>query len=355
MPFLSEQTVYRMLTHFYLACSDEVTGAPLQSSRPRKTQLHRLDALRKYPVSIPSSAAPPRIQPSQSKTAGPRVFHRIGSVFKQAYLDIVNNHTMAILAAAIVPYLPIPHLFGRILAAMQQVIPTDSMGLVRSVLHDVITPHRGRFLTIGILGTIWTASSGFSSLIEALDVAYDVPETRPIWKTRLLAVGLMLVIGGLLFAGAISMFLGPEFGGWLAARLHLSWIFARIWPIFRWAIAVAFTILAVELMFYWAPNVKQRFLSTLPGAAIGVGVWIGASYLLGLYFQHFADFNKTYGTLGAAVALMEWLFWSWFFILVGAEINSELLKAQGHGRIQLKQPPPKAVHAHPAWEEDKVA
>jgi membrane protein len=259
---------------------------------------------------------------------------------------------LLILAASIVSFLPIPNLFDTILEAMQRVIPADSMGLVRGILNDVITPSKRSFLTVGILGTLWTASGGFANLIEALNVAYDVPETRPFYQTRVLAIGLMFIIGGLLVLGAVSMFVGPEFGTWVATKLDLSWMFAMMWPHLRWAIAVAFSVLAVELMFYWAPNVKQRFWATLPGAAIGVGFWIAASYVLGLYFQHFAHFNRTYGTLGAAVALMVWLYWSWFFILVGAEINSELLKASVKGRLVVKHPPPEIVRARPAWEEE---
>jgi len=310
---------------------------------------------------------------TQKHDLGPRMaFREVGSVLRKAYQDVLNNHTMAmaaglsyyfvmslfpllILAASLVAYLPIPNLFDRILFAMQEIIPADSMGLVRGVLKDVVAPHKGGFLTVGILGTVWAASGGFASLIEALNVAYDVPETRPFWKTRGLAIGLMVVIGSLVVIGSTSMFLGPKFGAWIAAKLSLSWMFVSFWPALRWVISVAFIVLAVELLFYWAPNVKQRFLSTLPGATIGVGFWIAASFALGLYFQHFANFNKTYGTLGAAVALMVWLYWSWFFILVGAEINSELLKAQGHGRMELKQPPPRVVHARPAWEEDEAA
>jgi membrane protein len=296
------------------------------------------------------------------------VFRKIGCTLNKVYKDIMRNHTMAlaaglsyyfvlslfpalILAAAIVSFLPVPNLFDRILTAMQSVVPADSMGLVRAILNDVITPNKGSFLTLGILATLWSASGGFASLIEALNVAYDVPETRPIWKTRLLAIGLMIVIGGLLVVGALSMFLGPQFGAWLAAKLHLSTVFAAVWPYLRWVISIAFTVLAVEILFFWAPNVKQRFLATLPGAIVGVGFWIASSYALGLYFQRFAHFNKTYGTLGAAIALMVWLYWSWFFILAGAEINSELLKAEGHGRLVLKQPPPKVITARPAWEE----
>ncbi len=290
-------------------------------------------------------------------------------IFKKAYADIMNNHVMAlaaglsyyfvmslfpllILAAAVVAYLPVPNLFDRIVAAMAQFVPADSMGLVRAVLKDVISPHKGSFLTFGILGTLWAASGGFSSLIEALNVAYNVPETRPIWKTRLLAIGLMFVIGTLMIAGVALMFVGPQFGGWLAGKVGLSAQFADAWPVLRWVFSVAFMVLAVELMFFWAPNVKQRFWATLPGAAIGVAFWIGTSFALGLYFRSFANYNKTYGTLAGAIALMAWLYYSWFVILIVAEFNSELLNAAGKGRLPLKQPPPRAIRVRPAWEED---
>ncbi|HET8668111.1 MAG TPA: YihY/virulence factor BrkB family protein, partial [Terriglobales bacterium] len=113
--------------------------------------------------------------------------------------------------------------------------------------------------------------------------------------------------------------------------------------------------LAVEVIYFWAPNVEQRFLATLPGAIIGVIFWIGSSYGLGIYFQKFANYNKTYGILGAAMALMVWLYWSWFAILVGAEINSELVKAGGEGKLELKEKPPAAVKPRPAWEERPAA
>ena len=108
---------------------------------------------------------------------------------------------------------------------------------------------------------------------------------------------------GMLVALSV-MIVGPRFGEWLAARVHLSGLFVLLWPYIHWTIAVGFTILAVEALYFLAPNVKQRFLATLPGAVLAVGCWIGLSYLLGIYFRHFANFNKTYGTLGAAIALM---------------------------------------------------
>ncbi len=288
-----------------------------------------------------------------------------------AYNDIMTNHTMTlaaglsyyfvlslfpmlILLAAVVGYLPIPDLFNQILGLMSQVVPADSMGLVNRVVKTVVQPHSG-LLTFGIIGTLSSASGGFAALIEALNVAYDVPETRPIWKTRLLALVLTFIIGGLLILAVSVIVLGPKLGIWIVKLTTLGWNFMDVWPYIKWSAAVVFMVLAIELIFYWAPNIRQRFFATLPGAIIGVAFWIGSSYALGFYFRQFAHYNKTYGILGAAIALMVWLYWSWFAILVGAEINSELVKVSRRGRLELKQKPPAAVEPRPAWEEKPAA
>lgn len=296
---------------------------------------------------------------------------RLRDIAENAFNDVMNNHIMSlaaglsyyfvlslfpflILLASLLAYLPVPHLFDQILVTMSRVVPPDSMKLVYRVVGTVVHPHGG-LLTLGIVGTLWAASGGFNSLIEALNVAYDVPETRPIWKTRLLSIGLMFVIGGLLTVALAAMVFGPKLGEWSANLVGLGPAFMRVLPYIRWGVSIAFNVLAVELLFWRAPNVRQHFGFTLPGAVIGVAFWIGSSYLLGLYFRHFANYNKTYGILGAAIALMVWLYWSWFAILIGAEINAEFLKAVGRGKLELKGKPPAAVKPRPAWEEKPAA
>lgn len=275
----------------------------------------------------------------------------------RTYTDVLRNHTLQMAAAlsyyfvlsffpaliflsAVVAYLPVPNLFEQALTTMSRFLPPDSMGLVRRVLADVITPNRGAFLSFGVLGTLWAASGGFSAAIEALNIAYDVKDDRPFWKTRPLAIGLALMTGFLLLLALSVMIVGPRFGEWLAARIHLSNLFVLLWPYIHWTIAIAFTVLAVEGLYFLAPNVKQRFLATLPGAVLAVVCWLLLSYLLGMYFRHFANFNKTYGTLGAAIALMTWLYWTGFAMLLGAELNAELAKISEEGRIQEKHEPP---------------
>jgi membrane protein len=136
------------------------------------------------------------------------------------------------------------------------------------------------------------------------------------------------------------MIVGPRFGGWVANRIHLSRLFVLVWPYIHWSVAIGFSILAVETLYFLAPNVRQRLRATLPGATLAVGCWIALSYLLGLYFRHFASFNKTYGTLGAAIALMTWLYWTGFALLVGAELNCELAKISAQGEIEEKHERP---------------
>src|SRR5258708_5950390 len=274
----------------------------------------------------------------------------------RTYDDIQDNHTLQMAAAlsyyfvislfpgliflsAVVAYLPVPDLFDQALTLMSRFVPAESMGLVRKVLTDVVTPYRTTFLSFGLLGTMWAASGGFTAAIEALNIAYDVQETRPFWKTRPLALALTLLMGTLLLTALGVMVVGPRFGEWLAAKLHSEAFFIVLWPYIRWIIAVTFTVLSVEALYFLGPNVKQRFWASLPGAILAVAAWLALSYLLGIYFRQFANFNKTYGTLGAAVALMVWLYWTGFAMLVGAELNTELAKISSGGKLQEKREP----------------
>jgi membrane protein len=128
------------------------------------------------------------------------------------------------------------------------------------------------------------------------------------------------------------MMVGPRFGERAAARVHLSHVFVLLCPYVHWSLAIEFTILAVEVLYFLSRNVKQWLRATLPGAILAMGCWIALSYLLAIYFRHFAYFNGTYGTLGAAIALMTWLYWTGFAMLVGAKLNCELAKVSTQGR-----------------------
>ena len=270
--------------------------------------------------------------------------HTLQMAAALSYYYVLSIFPALILLSAIVAYLPVAGLFDQAISLMSGFVPPDSMELLRKVLSDVVTPNRGTFLSFGLLGTLWAASGGFAAAIEALNIAYEGEEARPFWITRPTAIGLTLLVGALLLIALGVMIVGPEFGTWVSLRLHLSWLFAQAWPYIHWTVSVLFTVLAVEFLYFLAPNVKQRFWSTLPGAVLSVGCWIGLSYALGIYFRSFAHFSKTYGTMGAAIALMVWLYWTSFAMLVGAELNCQLAKESAKGKIPQDEDPSGLTH-----------
>jgi membrane protein len=291
-------------------------------------------------------------------------FGGIKQALGRAYQDLGRHHTSQAAAAlsyyfvlsvfpaliflsAVIGILPVGNLFNEALGFMSQVLPADAMHILSGVLGDVLRSHHAAWLSFGMLGIIWAASSAFAALIEALGIAYDAKDDRPYWKTRSLAIALAGVSGGLFLVALIVIVLGPRFGNWLATKFGLSIVFATIWPTLRWTIAICFTVLAIEFIYFLAPNARQRFGATLPGAIFSVVVWNGLSFLLRIYFAHFAHFNRTYGTLGGFIALMTWLYWTSFTLLVGAELNSELAKQSGRGSVQPRAP----SHAKSAAEE----
>ena len=140
------------------------------------------------------------MRPAQLKAAVVRAYedvnrnHMLQVAAALSYYFVMALFPALVLLSAFVAYLPVPDLFNQALNLMSRFVPEDGMALVRRVLADVITPNRDVFLSFGLLGVFWAASGGFANAIEALNIAYDVEETRPFWKTRLLAVGLTFLM-----------------------------------------------------------------------------------------------------------------------------------------------------------------
>jgi membrane protein len=245
-----------------------------------------------------------------------------------AFFFLLSLFPLLIFLASLLAYLPIPNLFEQTLQIMGRVVPVEAMGMVRSVLKDVLRT-RPQLLSFTIVWAVFAASGAINALITILNIAYDVPEGRSYCKKRLIAFGLTLFIGLMVLLVLLMTVLGPEFGNWLANHVEVGPSFAGLWPYFRWSLIAIFTVLSIEAIYFVGPNVKQRFKDQIPGAAIAVASWIGASFGFGWYVGHFAHYNQTFGTLGAVIALMMWFYITALALLLGAEINAELVHSRG--------------------------
>jgi membrane protein len=255
-----------------------------------------------------------------------------------SYYFVLSLFPLLVSMASLLGYVPIPHLFEGLLSLMAKLVPGDGMSLVRNIVSDVVNHKHLHFFTLGLIFTIWTVSSGFAAIIDGLDVVYRVRETRPVWKTRPIALGLTLLAGSLLLVAVGLMVEGTSLGIWFTGRFGLSPAILAVWRFLRSGIAVASAVLAVELLYHFGPDVKQRFRDSLTGAIVAVMSWVGLSYLLGSYFRHFESLDKTYGPLGAAIGLYVWFYLSGFAILLGGEINFLLSELRDRRTLQRSSP-----------------
>jgi membrane protein len=266
------------------------------------------------------------------------------------YLGLLENHTFLVAAGvayrfalcvfpalilflALVASLPLPDLFGPLSRAMFSLLPAETARSLEIILLDALKSNHAVWLSIGTLGTVWVLATTFGSLIEALDLAYEVSKERSFWKNLVVSLLLAVVMAGLLLFALASALAQPLLGEWLIRRMYLTREALMMWPPIRWAASFCFALITVELIYFLAPNVKQRFSATLPGALLTVLCWVGLSHLLGFYFYHVADFGATYGTLGGFAVLMTWLYWNLLVLLIGAELNAELAKVSRKGPI----------------------
>jgi membrane protein len=249
-----------------------------------------------------------------------------------SYYFLLALLPLLIFLSAMLGYLRIPSLFGQLLDILAVVVPPQAMQMVQHILTSLLVPHHGGLLSFGLLGYLWTASGGFTALIEALNVAYDVEKMRSWWRDRLMSLLLMVTTGGLSLLGLLLIIAGPHFGHFLTDMFPIPRAFGDIWPSLRLATIFVTFVVAVEAQYFLAPNCRQRFANTLPGALVAVfGIFL-SSAVLAYYFNHFANYNKTYGSLGAVIILMVWFYVVALLFVVGAEWNAELRKltAVGH-------------------------
>jgi membrane protein len=274
------------------------------------------------------------------------------AVFKGAGSDF-SNHAMSTYAAALayrvlfslfpfliflialVGFLQVPQLFDWLRDQAALLLPGQAMEQVNRVIGELQTP-RGGLLSVGAVLALWSASAGVLSLMEALNVAYDVDERRPVWKRYVLAVVYTVGLAALMIAAAALMILGPELAGWIAGKIGLEQVFVTLWNWLRWPAAALLLMLAVSLVYYLLPNARQRFRYITPGAVLSVLIWIAASVGFGLYVSNFANYSATYGSIGAIVILLFYFYLSASVLLLGAEINA-VIESQAATNPQRRQ------------------
>lgn len=255
-----------------------------------------------------------------------------GSAAAVSYYFLFSFFPFLLFVTALVAYLPLKTPVEHFLDWMRPLMPAQAMVLLDTHLRDLIARERPHLLTLGLLGSFWSASRGVDAVRHALNLAYGVKESRPLWKTELLAWGTTITGALVVLFAASALIAGGGVGPWIAGKLGVRSGFVSTMHWLRWPILGTTFMTATGLAYRLLPNAKQRFRFIVPGAAGGALVWMGATWAFGKYVADFGHYDVTYGSLGGVVILLTWLYLSAFVAVAGGELNAGVERALGTGR-----------------------
>jgi membrane protein len=216
-----------------------------------------------------------------------------------------------------------------IVSGLGRMAPGSASNLVHSVIEQTFKASSGVKLAAGILGALWAASGGMGAVVVSLNVIHRVSETRPWWKQRLTTVGLTLGLAVLVIVALVLVLYGGKIEETLATHIGLSRPFRLAWRAIQWVVSFAAMFLSFSLVYYFGPDIEDRkWYWVTPGAVAGVALWLLSSLGFRVYLHFFNSYSATYGSLGAVIILMLWLYMTGLAILVGGELNF-VIEAEG--------------------------
>ncbi|HUQ83351.1 MAG TPA: YihY/virulence factor BrkB family protein [Gemmatimonadaceae bacterium] len=220
--------------------------------------------------------------------------------------------------------------FQLLAGQLKQVVPSEGWLVIGGVISDVVyAKNAPGLMSIGAVLAIWAGSNVFSALIDALNAAYDVTDTRPWWKKKLIAMASVLVIGMVVLTSTVLIIGGDRLGVWLADQLGLGATARTVFGYLPIPIAFALLVTIAALSYYFLPNLRQSKRQVLVGALFTTIVWAMVTLAFRVYVTNFANYNATYGAIGGVIVLLTWMYFSMLVFLIGGEINSELHRGTG--------------------------
>jgi membrane protein len=273
-----------------------------------------------------------------------------GLAAQLAYYFFLALFPALLFLVALASFFPVANLVDTITSALSRVAPYEALKLIQDQLIKISQDKNGGLLTIGMIGTIWSSASGVTAIIDTLNQAYDIQESRPWWKVRLLALWLTIALAIFVLVAFALVLVGPTVAEKVAEWMYLGPVFTWTWWILQWPVVFALVALAIALVYYFAPDAEQDFVWITPGSVFATAAWVLISLGFKFYVAHFGSYNATYGTIGGIIVLLTWFYVSSLAVLMGAELNSEIEHASPYGKAPGEKVPGEKRALGPAAE-----
>ncbi|MHB8160254.1 MAG: YihY/virulence factor BrkB family protein [Thermoleophilia bacterium] len=252
-----------------------------------------------------------------------------------AYNFFLTMMGVLILTVSTMAYLPIDNLGEQIVGQLKIVLPSDALSLVDRTLARTFDHGRFPIFILSLLGTVYVMSNGYAGLITSLNRIYRLKEHRPWLRVRLRALVMSLVAAGFILASFSMVIIAPIIASALSGDQGISAIISFWLERMRWPVIILLAVAGIETVYRYGPDGGPSWRFLTPGTVLGAGAWLASTLAFGYYVNHFGTYESVYGTLGAVVVLLTWMWISALLVLIGAEIN--MLFAGGRVGV-LEQP-----------------
>ena len=264
----------------------------------------------------------------------------IGSLGAQlAYFFLLSFFPLLIFLVTLLPFLNLDE--QAMYEFLDDVMPPEVYSLISGVLQEVLTNQSGGLLSIGILGTIWSASKGVDALMKALNKAYDVKAKLGIMNRVWSLVFTVSFVAIILVALVLPVF-GQQIGDFMVTTFNLSERFNEIWNVVRFVLPIVLIFVVMNLMYWIVPNTNPRIrvTSVFIGATFATVAWFALTYGFSIYISNFGNYTATYGSIGGVIVLMLWLYFTGMILIIGGIINATMQKRKNIKEVRADSKSP---------------
>ncbi len=210
-----------------------------------------------------------------------------------AFYFLLGLFPFLLLVFTLLPYFSSPDSIDSIRAFARPLVPRGIFNFVMGNLENMLHEKHHGLISLSVITLLWSASGALRSIISGLNVAYDVDETRPFWRTRLNAMGLTIVLGLMAIIGTSLLAFGKILNAFAAEYIPIP---IPVWVVTRWVVALMFLMLTLDIVYYTAPNVRHPWRWFSPGAIVATPIWVAMSVGYAFYISRFGRQGQTYGS-----------------------------------------------------------
>ena len=278
-----------------------------------------------------------------------------GMAAQLAYYFFFGLFPALLFLIALASYFPVAQLIDQIVAYLGEFAPPEVLTIITDQIRKISEGEHGGLLTIGMIATLWSTSTAMTAVIDTLNRAYGIEESRPWWKVRLTAIGLTIGLAVFILISFALVIVGPPLAERLAGTLGLGPAFEWTWKILQWPVVFALASTGIAIVYYFAPDADQDWVWLTPGSVFATLVWLVASLGFRFYLASMGTFTETYGAIGGVMILMLWFYISGLAILLGAEMNAVIEHASPYGKSEGEKEPGEKQKIGPARERAWIA